>query len=241
MLEEFIRRHDTHIAVLQKVTNVHSITMKGYQVIDNVGILGRGMAILNKEDLQMHTIQHLPSGRGRAVHYNNICFINVYAPSGTSKRTERETFFNLDIINILPRTPADIIMAGDFNCVQSDSNCTGHRYSSRSFDKLIQGLKLVDMWNAPKNMQVYTHYTPTGAARLERIYATENIWKNKQGIETIAAAFTDHMAVLVRINLMIPFIHRGRGRWYMNTALIDDPHFRDGIKMEWSEWKNHIC
>ena len=49
------------------------------------------------------------------------------------------------------------------------------------------------------------------------------------------------MAVLVRINLMIPFIHRGRGRWYMNTALIDDPHFRDGIKMEWSEWKNHIC
>ena len=186
----------------------------------------------------MHTIGRLSSGRGTAAHYNNICFINVYAASGTSKRTEREAFhFNLDTINTLPRTPTDLIMAGDFNCVQSDSDCTGHRYSSRSLDMLIQGLKLVDVWNAPINMQVYTPYTPTGAAFLDRIYATENIRKNKQGIETFAAAFTDHMAVLVRINLMIPVIHRGRGRWYMNTTPLDDPHFRDEIKMEWSEWK----
>jgi len=96
------------------------------------------------------------------------------------------------------------------------------------------------MWNASTNMQAYTHYTPTGAARLDRIYATENILNNKQGIETIAAAFTDHMAVLARINLLIPFIHRGRGRWSMNTSLLDDKQFRDAIKMKWSEWKKHI-
>jgi len=30
MLEEFIKRHDIDIAMLQGVTNVHSITMKGY-------------------------------------------------------------------------------------------------------------------------------------------------------------------------------------------------------------------
>jgi len=75
---------------------------------------------------------------------------------------------------------------------------------------------------------------------LDRIYATGNIRKNKEGTETIAAAFTDHMEVLVRINLMISFIYRGRGRWYMNKSLLDDPNFRDEIKMEWSEWKKHI-
>jgi len=48
------------------------------------------------------------------------------------------------------------------------------------------------------------------------------------------------MPVLVGINLMIPFIHRGKETCYMNTSLIDDPHFRDEIKIEWSEWKNHI-
>ena len=36
-------------------------------------------------------------------------------------------YFKLDIINILPRTPAVLVMAGDFNYVQSDSDCTGHR------------------------------------------------------------------------------------------------------------------
>ena len=112
------------------------------------------MATLHKDDLQMHPIRRLPSGRGIAAYYNNICFINVYTPSGTSKRREREAFFNLDIIDILPRTPTNLIMAGNFNCVQSDSDCTGHRYSSRSLDKLIQGLKLVDVWNAPTNIQV---------------------------------------------------------------------------------------
>jgi len=48
------------------------------------------------------------------------------------------------------------------------------------------------------------------------------------------------MAVTVGINLMIPFIHRGKETFYTNTSLIDDPHCRDHIKMEWSEWKNHI-
>jgi len=41
MVGEFIRRHNTDFAVLQEVTIVHSITMKGYQVSDNVGTLGR--------------------------------------------------------------------------------------------------------------------------------------------------------------------------------------------------------
>ena len=130
MLEEFIRRLDVDVAILKEVTTVHNITIKGYQVTDNVGTLGRGMAILHKDDLHIHTIRRLLSGRGIAAYYNNICFINLYAPSGTSKRIERVAFFNIDIINILPRTPTDLIMAGDFNCVQSDSDCAGHRHSS---------------------------------------------------------------------------------------------------------------
>lgn len=240
MLDEFIRRHDIDIVMLQEVTNIESITIPGYQTIENIGTLGRGTAILHKENLQMHTIQKIPSGRGLAAYYKNICFINVYAPSGTSKRTEREEFFNIDIINIIPSTPTDIIMAGDFNCVQDKSDCTGHRYGSQALDKITQGLQLMDLWNVQTSRHVYTHYSPTGAARLDRIYATENIHKNKQGIETLAAAFTDHMAVLARIDLQVPFIHRGRGRWYMNTSLLDDPSYRGEIKKEWSEWIRHI-
>jgi len=83
-------------------------------------------------------------------------------------------------------------MAGDFNCVQTDSDCTGHRYSSRALERLLNGLQLTYVWDASLNNHAYTHYTPTGASRLDRIYATDGIRKHKQGVETLVAAFIDH-------------------------------------------------
>jgi len=56
MLEEFIRKHDVDIAMLQEVTSIHNITMKGYQTIDNIGTAGRGTAIVARDDL--HTNHH---------------------------------------------------------------------------------------------------------------------------------------------------------------------------------------
>ena len=51
------------------------------------------------------------------------------------------------------------------------------------------------------NDDAYTHYTPMNAARLDRIYGTENIRKHKHGVETIAAAFTVHLEVFFRVKL----------------------------------------
>jgi len=239
MLEEFIQKHDVDIAVLQEVTSVHNITIKGYQ-IDNIGTAGHGTATLTRDDLQMHRIRRLPSGQGLAAYYNNICLVNIYAPSGTSNLAEREDFFISEVTDLLPLAPTELIMAGDFNCVQSDSDCTEQRYSSRSLDKVTQGLRLVDVWDASLNAQAFTHYTLTGAARLDRIYVSDSIRKNKQGVETLAAAFTDHLAVILRVQLSIPFTHWGRGRWCMNTSYLVESHFQDKLKIEWTEWKKHI-
>jgi len=46
---------------------------------------------------------------------------------------------------------------------------------------------------------MYTHYTPTGASRIDRIYVTTKIMFKKEGVETVAAAFTDHLTVVLRI------------------------------------------
>jgi len=48
------------------------------------------------------------------------------------------------------------------------------------------------------------------------------------------------MAVLLRVHLSIPFTLRGKGRWCLNTSLLDDPIFRDKLKAAWPEWKRHI-
>jgi len=139
MLEEFLRKHDVDFALLQEVTSLNAISFKGYQTIDNIGTSGRGTAITAQEDLQMHRIMPLPSGRG-LVPYYNMCLLNIYAPSGSAYRAERKTFYNSAVIALLRQAPTSLIMAGDFNCVQTESDCTGHRYSSRALEILFNGL-----------------------------------------------------------------------------------------------------
>ena len=131
-------------------------------------------------------------------------------------------------------------MAGDFTCVQTDSDCTGHRYSSRALERLLIGLQLTDVWDASLNNHAYTHYTPNGVARLDRICATDGIRKHKQVVETLVAAFTDQLAVLLRVKLSIPFTRRGRGGWYLNNSYLDDSKFQDKLKASWKEWRKHV-
>ena len=88
--------------------------------------------------------------------------------------------------------------------------------------------------------RAYTHYTHTGAARLDRIYISEDLSCNKQGAETIAAAFTDHLAVLIRIKLATTMLLRGKGRRCMNTSLLKDMSFQRKFRNSWREWAEHI-
>jgi len=53
-------------------------------------------------------------------------------------------------------------------------------------------------------------YTSTGAARLDRIFVTEELRRQKQRVETIVAAFTDHRTVMLRVEITTPITHRGK-------------------------------
>jgi len=235
MLEEFVHRHDVDLALLQEVTDGDKLVCKGYHSTINIGTTGRGTAILHKLNIQLHRIEIIPSGRGTAVYFDDTCIVNIYAPSGIAKRAEREDFFNSDIIELLPLKPTKLILAGNFNRVINNNDCTGQRTCSRALERLIKGLQLKDAWDTETNPHVYTHYTTAGAARIDRIYLSDDLLLNKRGSETIAAAFTDHLAVLIRIKLATPITLRGRGRWCMNTSLLKDVPFRRKLRAEWNE------
>jgi hypothetical protein len=57
---------------------------------------------------------------------------------------------------------------------------------------------------------------------LDRVYLSHNLRKRKMDVETVIAAFTDHLAVRLRITLYAPILRRGRGRGKMNVSLLDD-------------------
>jgi exonuclease III len=105
--------------------------------------------------------------------FMGIWIINIYAPSGAEKRSERESFYNTDVTNLLPKASTEMIIAGDFNSVLSPADYTGKPPMSRALATLVKGMGLRDTWETHASCPAYTHYTNDGASRIDRIYATE--------------------------------------------------------------------
>jgi len=90
------------------------------------------------------------------------------------------------------------------------SDATGNFNYSRALSQLVTGLNLKDAWEADVNNRAYIHYTNTGASRIDRIYISHSLYKKKSSILTLPTAFTDHLAVAVRLSIVAP-IYRRRG------------------------------
>jgi len=171
--------------------------------------------------------------------FGGIHMINVYAPSGAAKKAERETFFQKELIPLLPKKRTEIVLAGDFNCTMNKTDTTGQVNPSKAFEILIQGLNLHDTGLVRTQQQRFTHFTPKGAARIDRIYESSQLKGQQQGIDTIPAAFTDHMAVILRIATEDTRILKGRGYWRMNTRIIRDKTSQKNLANKWKEWGKH--
>jgi endonuclease/exonuclease/phosphatase family metal-dependent hydrolase len=237
MLEEFLYKHHIDLAMLQEVTNSKINKIRRYIAYINIGTEGRGTAILAKDNYLITNIQRIPTGRGITAHFNGIKTINIYAPSGSKKKREREDFYNGDVARLLTHYSDNMVLAGDFNCVLTPSDCTGSFNVSRALTRLVTGLDLVDVGEANQRRIIYTHHTAQGASRLDRIYLSRQLMKSKQGVETIAAAFTDYLAVMIRVSLSTPCTTRGKGYWRMNPTYLDEQHLIQTFRQHWEMWK----
>ena len=127
-------------------------------------------------------------------------------------------------------------MGGDFNSVLTNADAMAHQNYSRALQELIRGFDLVDMWETCHGRANYTHYKSQGAFRINRIYGSRS---DKKSVKTRIAAFTDHLAVVLRIALDVTPMRRGHGYWKMNTALLRD-RFQEQIRQCWAEWTKQI-
>jgi len=53
------------------------------------------------------------------------------------------------------------------------------------------------------------------------MYATQELLVMKLGIEVVAAAFIDHLAVCLRLTVDMPILWGGRGRWKLHTDILN--------------------
>jgi hypothetical protein len=97
----------------------------------------------------------------------------------------------------------------------------------------------MDIWNPSLQRPAYTHFTSSGAARLDRIYTTANLFQKKTGAEILFAPFTDHLAVEVRLTLDIRIARRRKGTWKMNNSILQDPSLKALLLEHIAIWKTH--
>jgi exonuclease III len=117
MRTDYIRRHGLDVVFLQEVIDPEMFHMPGgYEVYYNIGSYTRGTAIVARSDIMLTNINKIPSGRAIAAEYNGWHIINIYAPSGTAKRAEREQFYNVDVPQLIQTGHGDLII-GVFSTV----------------------------------------------------------------------------------------------------------------------------
>jgi hypothetical protein len=110
MLTEYIRRHDLDIVFLQEVTDPELLPTPGYDVCYNIGSDIRGTAIVARNEIMLRNISKLPSGRAIAAECKGLYIVNIYAPSGTAKRTKYEKFYNTEVPELLQTGHGEIII-----------------------------------------------------------------------------------------------------------------------------------
>ena len=239
MLKDFIWTHDLDIVLVQEVTAPESVDTPGYISYTNIGSEMRGTAIIARRDLQITNIDKIPSGRAITVVIYGIRIINVYVPSGTARRTERERFYKVELPALFSEYTNPILIGGDFNCMLQPIDSTGPFTSSNALAEIVRGLRLTDMWNQDPSHPMFTHYSTTGATRIDRIYlSTANI-ETKKRIEIIPTAYTDHHAVVLRLSIPNIERRRRRGRWKMNPDIVKETTFKVKFQIEWEKWQGY--
>jgi hypothetical protein len=113
-----------------------------------------------------------------------------------------------------------------------------HPPPSRALEESIRGLALTDTWEQDPQRPVYTHYAPTGATRIDRIYLSKTDINRKTGIEIIPTAFTDHHAVVLRLTIPA-HVAQNKRRLENGPPPAQDNVIRSKINREWEQWRKH--
>jgi hypothetical protein len=172
-----------------------------------------------------------------AVTLRDVLIINIYAPSGTSKRHEREQFFNSELTYLLRTDYKHIICGGDFNCVLQPIDVVGQFTRSYALVELIKGFDMRDAWTQNPDRPSYTYYHATGASRIDRFYLTSDLSTKKTGIKILPAAFTDHCAVALRLNINDHHGNKRVRQWKLHPSTAKDPLIQQKIRTEWPNWR----
>lgn len=244
ILLSFLLLHKVDIALLQEVATPN-FNFAGFEETVNLGPRRRGTAILHRSGLQLSDVTQLPSGRAISARLGDVTVLNVYAPTGSRGRRERDTFFTADLAPLLASAGGRFVWGGDFNAVLSGAQTTGTAYPCQTLKKIVSEAGLTDAWEKLRpGERGFTYVAPQGAcaSRLDRFYISTQIHSTAQRISTIPATISDHHALL--LTLALPArddaggpTRRQRGQWKVDPTILKHEAFLSEFAVVWAEWR----
>ncbi|KAJ4440325.1 hypothetical protein ANN_08464 [Periplaneta americana] len=199
-----------------------------YDYVVNTGDENRGRAVIYRCGLAVDAIEKHPSGRVISMKVNNIQVLNVYLPSGTNHRQERENFLSKELPFFLRHRYDCLLIGGDWNCVLHAKDQTGQYNPSPVLTNMTQDLQLVDTWELLHGNRVeYTFRRQNGASRLDRFYITRTHSKYVYRIQVFPTPFSDHDCVLLSLQTDIPLPLYGKSFWKLNNTLLYIPEISE--------------
>ena len=111
---------------------------------------------------------------------------------------------------------------------------------SRALENLVNGLGLTDACDANPTRSISTHSLHTQRC----IQPGPNKYQPqsptlKNGVDTVVAAFTDYLAIVIRIAIDKPILSSGRGPWEMKMPLLRETEFGKVLQKHWNRLKTH--
>ena len=202
-----------------------------------------GTAIVWRNNLKVKSVTSIVMCRLQVATLGSYRLVNIYAPSGSNKKREREQFFGQTVFDLLQLTPKlAFIWAGDFNCIldkKDVENSVGFQQKiSHSLDTLVKTAGLVDSFRSlyPYKLE-FTFFRPGSAAsRLDKFYISSCLLVNVSTVDHIAS-LSDHCGVKMGITLhdeaatlFQQSLPKRTSYWKLNTAILQEENFLEMFK-----------
>ena len=245
---DFIFLQETHYA--PGLNNFWTQKWRGKAVWAGKSINEAGVGIVFNEKISVEITKTEIDKDGRylilncKIKSNEYTLICVYVPDIP---TTRNKFMEKIFLPVLKNTTirGEIIMGGDFNCVENIKydriNGIGKSYHVKAAQTLQPYLKtkeLKDIWLKQNNEKnggfTWFNHNKTIASRIDRIYLQKNLTNLVKEVYTAKPQFTDHKAVIVKIPSITG--SKGEGFWKLNTTVLGQKEYNNKIQGMWYVW-----
>ena len=239
---EILRTERPHLLLLQEVTlttaqllaAVQTLNYKCESNIDVVNLSQPGTAAVWRADLHVRQVDSLQTCRLQSITIGDQTFLNVYAPSGSANRRERNLLFSRDMFPHLLTMQAGLlpVLAGDWNCLLAAEDTTANfrdKYSL-DLDSLVKSFRYCDSYRVlhPKAVEFTFYRASCSPARLDRVYLPPHLATSLKSVSH-QPEVADHWSVHVELEFDVMRLQpppRGhRTHWKLNNTILRHESF----------------